>query len=119
MKSCFHSELTAVALLAKKLPLNNGLRQNIQSMDGRRCLPNRRRSWVVLNNCERGEDRITAYNTALDPDELTPTQREILLSQLQIIKLSHNEIKALETLCNSHTYFLFDCTWHEKAFGVF
>ena len=51
---------------------------------------------VVLNNCERGEDAaIVAYNSALESDELTPTQREILLSQLQIIKLSHNEIKAL------------------------
>ena len=64
-------------------------------MDVRAFLSGRERKFV-LNNCERGEDAaITAYNTALNSDELTPTQREILLSQLQIIKLSHNEIKAL------------------------
>lgn len=49
----------------------------------------------AVDNLEADDAAITAYNTALESDELTPTQREILLSQLQIIKLSHNEIKAL------------------------
>ncbi len=51
---------------------------------------------IVLNNCERGEDAaILAYKTALESDDLTTSQREVLLSQLQIIKVSHNEIKTL------------------------
>lgn len=51
---------------------------------------------IVLNNCERGEDTaILAYKTALESDDLTTSQREVLLSQLQIIKVSHNEIKTL------------------------
>lgn len=49
----------------------------------------------AVDNLEADDAAFTAYNTALESDELTPTQREILLSQLQIIKLSHNEIKAL------------------------
>ncbi len=94
----FHSELAAeVALLGEKIATGTMALGKIYRawMDVGAFLTGGDRK-VVLNNCERGEDAaITAYNTALDSDELTPTQREILLSQLQIIKLSHNEIKAL------------------------
>ncbi|HHX32200.1 MAG TPA: PA2169 family four-helix-bundle protein [Bacteroidales bacterium] len=94
----FHSELTAeVALLGEKVATGTMALGKIYRawMDVGAFLSGGERK-IVLNNCERGEDAaITAYNTALNSDELTPTQREILLSQLQIIKLSHNEIKAL------------------------
>ena len=94
----FHSELTAeVALLGEKVATGTMALGKIYRawMDVGAFLSGGERKFVI-NNCERGEDAaITAYNTALNSDELTPTQREILLSQLQIIKLSHNEIKAL------------------------
>lgn len=94
----FHSELTAeVALLGEKVATGTMALGKIYRawMDVGAFLTGGERK-VVLNNCERGEDAaIVAYNSALESDELSPTQREILLSQLQIIKLSHNEIKAL------------------------
>ena len=94
----FHSELSAeVALLGEKIATGTMALGKIYRawMDVGAFLTGGERK-VVLNNCERGEDAaIVAYNSALESDELSPTQREILLSQLQIIKLSHNEIKAL------------------------
>ena len=94
----FHSELSAeVALLGEKIASGTMALGKIYRawMDVGAFLTGGDRK-VVLNNCERGEDAaIVAYNSALESDELTPRQREILLSQLQIIKLSHNEIKAL------------------------
>ena len=94
----FHSELSAeVALLGEKIATGTMALGKIYRawMDVGAFLTGGERK-VVLNNCERGEDAaIVAYNSALESDELSSTQREILLSQLQIIKLSHNEIKAL------------------------
>ncbi|SRR5690554_814506 len=94
----FHSELTAeVALLGEEIAKGTLALGKIYRawMDFGAFLTAGDRK-IVLNNCERGEDAaIVAYNTALESDELTPNQREVLLSQLEIIKLSHNEIKAL------------------------
>lgn len=94
----FHSELAAeVAILGEKIAT------------GTMALGKIYRAWMdigaffsggdrktVLNNCERGEDAaLVAYNTALESKYLTPTQREILLSQLRTLKDSHDEIRAL------------------------
>ncbi len=94
----FHSELAAeVALLGEKIATGTMALGKIYRawMDVGAFLTGGDRK-TVLNNCERGEDAaIVAYNSALDTEELTPTQREILLSHLQVIKVSHDEIKAL------------------------
>ena len=51
---------------------------------------------TVLNNCEFGEDvALKAYATALSNEELPAYLREMLSKQRQIIKGSHDEIKAL------------------------
>ena len=51
---------------------------------------------AVLENCETGEDAAQkAYNMALDHDGLPAYLREMLREQQQVLKASHDEIKAL------------------------
>lgn len=50
---------------------------------------------TVLENCEFGEDAAQkAYKTALESDHLPAYLRDIIYDQQQILKASHNEIKA-------------------------
>lgn len=49
----------------------------------------------VLANCHKGEDAAqVAYNTALESDSLPAHLRDMILNQQQILKASHDEIKA-------------------------
>ena len=51
---------------------------------------------TVLSNCETGEDAAQkAYNTALAEEDLPHFLHEMISSQKQILKDSHDEIKAL------------------------
>jgi uncharacterized protein (TIGR02284 family) len=51
---------------------------------------------AVLENCEAGEDAAQrAYRTALAHDGLPAYLRELLIEQQQVLKASHDEIKAL------------------------
>ena len=94
----FHSELTAeVAILGEEIAQGTMALGKIYRawMDVGAFLTGGDRK-IVLNNCERGEDAaIVAYNTDLESDELTTNQKKLIIIQLQIIKVSHNEIKAL------------------------
>lgn len=50
---------------------------------------------TVLSNCEFGEDvALKAYATALSDENLPAYLREMVLKQRQIIKASHDEVKA-------------------------
>lgn len=50
---------------------------------------------TVLSNCHFGEDAAqTAYKTALKSDDLPEFIREMIIDQQQILKISHDEIKA-------------------------
>ena len=51
---------------------------------------------TVLSNCEAGEDAAQkAYRTALSSDALPAYIRELLILQQEMLKASHDEIKAL------------------------
>jgi uncharacterized protein (TIGR02284 family) len=51
---------------------------------------------AVLANCEGGEDAAQkAYKTALESTALPAYIREMLVEQQQVLKASHDEIKAL------------------------
>ncbi len=51
---------------------------------------------TILDNCENGEDAaLVAYRSALESDDLIPSQRDILLNHFDVIKVSHDEIRAL------------------------
>jgi uncharacterized protein (TIGR02284 family) len=51
---------------------------------------------TVLSNCEYGEDAAqSAYRTALSSDELDADTSAILAGQQQVLKISHDQIKAL------------------------
>ncbi|HEX9510266.1 MAG TPA: PA2169 family four-helix-bundle protein [Puia sp.] len=51
---------------------------------------------AVLENCEAGEDAAQkAYRTALNSDALPAYIRELLVQQQQMLRASHDEIKAL------------------------
>ncbi len=51
---------------------------------------------TILDNCENGEDAaLAAYRSALESDDLTPAQRDILISHFDGIEVSHDEIRAL------------------------
>ena len=54
---------------------------------------------TVLANCEAGEDAAQkAYNSALDTEELPAYVREMLTTQQQVLKSSHDKIRALRDL---------------------
>lgn len=51
---------------------------------------------VILDNCEDGEDAaLRAYESALECENLTPEQRDLIIRQQADIKISHDKIKAL------------------------
>jgi uncharacterized protein (TIGR02284 family) len=51
---------------------------------------------TVLNNCEAGEDAAqVAYKTALNEEDLSAYLRTIISDQKAMLKVSHDEIKAL------------------------
>ncbi len=51
---------------------------------------------AVLENCEAGEDAAQrAYETALSHDGLPAYLRDMLSEQQQVLKASHDEVKAL------------------------
>ncbi|MBO9153783.1 PA2169 family four-helix-bundle protein [Chitinophaga sp. GCM10012297] len=51
---------------------------------------------AVLSNCEAGEDAAqNAYKSALKEDGLPSYLREVLTSQMQSLRASHDEVKAL------------------------
>ena len=54
---------------------------------------------VILDNCENGEDAaLRAYSEALECENLTSAQREIIIRQKGDIKVSHDEIKVMRDL---------------------
>ncbi len=55
--------------------------------------------YTILANCEAGEDAAQkAYKDALDTDDLSPSIRAMLEDQKQILRSSHDKIKALRDL---------------------
>jgi uncharacterized protein (TIGR02284 family) len=51
---------------------------------------------TILSNCEAGEDAVQrAYRKALETDRLPAFLRELLNSQQDMLRFSHNEIRSL------------------------
>ncbi len=94
LKMALATEVEVAGLLPEKGTTNSGKIYRVW-MDVKAIFTGKDRK-TILNNCEFGEDAAqNAYKMALESGDLSEFHRRIVKEQQAVLKVSHDEVKAL------------------------